>query len=89
LWRKGIAIMRAVDLVVELFPERTESVRRLYLQDEHFRAICDDFALSVTSLRHFEARPDAHSRPEVADYHAVLRELTEELRRYIGASDTQ
>jgi hypothetical protein len=79
--------MRAVDHVIEHFPDRTELVRRLYLQDEQFRAICEDFELSITSLRGFEKRPDAHTRPEIDDYRTVLRELEDELRKYLIAAE--
>jgi hypothetical protein len=80
--------MRAVDHVSERFPDRIGSVRRLYLRDERFRAICEDLALSISSLRRFEKRPDAHMRPEVDDYRTVLRELEIELRDYLIAAET-
>jgi hypothetical protein len=79
--------MRAVDHVVERFPERMDAIRRLYLRDEQFRAACEDFALSICSLRRFEARPDAHLRPEVDDYLMVVRELEKELCSYLSAAE--
>jgi hypothetical protein len=79
--------MRAVDQVVERFPERMELVRRLYLSDEQFRSICEDFSLSIASLRRFERRPDAHVRPEVDDYRTVLRELEDEIRGYLAMAE--
>jgi hypothetical protein len=80
--------MRAVDQVVERFPEQMEMVRRLYLSDEQFRSICEDFSLSVDSLRRFERRPDAHLRPEVDDYRTLLRELEDEIRSYLAAAES-
>lgn len=79
--------MRAVDHVIERFPERMQIVRRLYLRDEKFRAICEDFALSIQALRRFEQRPDAQFRPEVEDYRTVLRELEKELADYMAAAE--
>jgi hypothetical protein len=75
--------MRPVDQVVEHFPERRAMVRRLYLKDEQFRSICEDFGLSTDSLRRFVLRPDAHLRPEIDDYRALLRELEQEIRHYL------
>ncbi|MHA3979831.1 hypothetical protein ACW9UR_19315 [Halovulum sp. GXIMD14794] len=71
--------MRVVDQVSERFPDRALLIRRLYLRDEGFRAVCEDLALTLSSLRRFEARPDAHLRPEVDDYRTVLCELEAEL----------
>lgn len=75
--------MRAVETVIAHFPEQTDTVRRLYLCDPLFRGICEDFALSVMSLHHFEARPDANLRPEISEYRIVLDELAAELRGYL------
>jgi hypothetical protein len=79
--------MRAVDHVVERFPERMELILRLYLKDEQFRSMCEDLALSISSLRRFERRPDAHIRPEVDDYRALLRELEDEIRGYLATAE--
>lgn len=76
--------MRAVDHVLERFPARQEQIRRLYLRDDRFRAICEDFALSVASLRWFEGRPDALLRPEIDDYRTLLRELEDEIGGYLA-----
>lgn len=80
--------MRAVDHVANRFPERREQVRLLYLKDEHFRSICEDFLLCIHSLRLFERRPDAQIRPEVDDYQTVLGELENEIRSYLD-KDTE
>lgn len=80
--------MRAVELVVERFPERMDLIRRLYLRDERFRSICEDFSLSIASLQRFEGRPDAHLRPEVDDYRSMLRELEAEPRTYLTAAES-
>ncbi|WP_134680439.1 hypothetical protein [Paracoccus ravus] len=78
--------MRRVDLVVERFPQCADEVRRLYLRDADFRAICEDLALCLDSLHHFEARPDAPLRPEVDDFRNLVTELEAELSRHIAAA---
>ena len=79
--------MHVVDHAIERFPASASVVRRLYLSDKSFREACGDLALSIASLRSFEARPDAHLRPEVEDYRQLLRELEAELRLYIDAAE--
>lgn len=79
--------MRAVDHVIARMPELSHAVRSLYLRDDRFRAICEDFALATVALQRFSLRPDAELRPEVDDFRTVTRELEEELRLYLAASE--
>jgi len=79
--------MRPIDHAILRFPARGEAIRLAYLQDERFRAICEDLDLALASLRRFEARPDADRRPEIDEYRTVLRELEDELREYLGVGD--
>ena len=76
--------MRPIDCVIERFPECAVLVRRLYLGDERFRAICEDYALALTSLRNFEERADADVRPEIDDYRSLIQELEDELQKYLS-----
>ncbi|WP_353471785.1 hypothetical protein PVT71_10775 [Salipiger sp. H15] len=78
--------MRAVDHAIERFPDHAEAVRRLYLSDERFRAICEDLSLALSSLHHFERHPDAGRRPEIDDFREVLRELEAEMRSHLNAA---
>ncbi|MTH61658.1 hypothetical protein [Paracoccus litorisediminis] len=76
--------MHLIEHVIQRFPDRAKIIRRLYLRDERFRAICEDMEMAVASLKRFEARPDAVLRPEVDEYRHVLVELEEELRDYLS-----
>lgn len=76
--------MRTIEHVLSRFPERAAAVRRLYLKDTHFRAVCEDCALAAWSLRHFEARADAPLRPEVDEYRSLLCELEDEISAYLS-----
>ena len=77
--------MRAVEFVMERFPDYAGLARRLYLRSEHFRFSCEEFAMSLESLRHFEARKDAGERPEIAEYRSLLREIEDELLALLEA----
>jgi hypothetical protein len=81
--------MRAVDPVVERFSSQTPLVRRLYLSDARFRGLCEDFALSISSLHRFEARSDAHLRAEIDDYRVLIKELEIELRNYLNLAENR
>ena len=75
--------MHVVDQVIQRFPDNVVVVRRLFLSDAHFRAVCEDYALCIASLRRFEARPDAGLRPEVDDFRRIRVELELELRNHL------
>ena len=65
--------------VLALFPERSLHIRELFLRDESFRGLCEDYALARETLVRFEALPDADRRPEVPDYRSVISELEKEI----------
>lgn len=76
------AVQPPLSFVLRLFPDATAVVRRLYLANDEFRGICEDYALACTSLERLKAvatpRPD-----EIDDYRAVLEDLERELSFYI------
>ena len=43
-------------------------------------------ALALAALAAFEARPDSGSRPEVAEYRQLIRDLESELAAMIAAA---
>ena len=65
--------------VLDLFPEKAVAARELFLRDEAFRGLCEDYALARDTLVRFEAMPDAEQRPEVPDYRTVISELEKEI----------
>lgn len=68
---------------VARFPQARAALCRLALTDPEFREICEEYALALTSLASFEARPDADDRPEVGDYRTVITEIETEIDRYL------
>jgi hypothetical protein len=72
---------RRADLakVLDLFPEKSVAVRELFLRDEVFRGLCEDYALARDTLVRFQAMPDADHRPEVSDYRSLISELEKEI----------
>lgn len=65
--------------VLDLFPEKSVAARELFLRDEVFRGLCEDYALARDTLVRFEAMPDADQRPEVPDYRSLISELEKEI----------
>ncbi len=65
--------------VLNLFPEKSVAARELFLRDEVFQGLCEDYALARDTLVRFEAMPDADQRPEVPDYRLLISELEREI----------
>jgi hypothetical protein len=72
-----------VEVVSDRFPERVSVIRRLFLREDGFRNICEDYALAVESLARFQRLPDAEYRTEIPEYKKVIRELEFEIITYL------
>jgi hypothetical protein len=72
-----------LSFVLRLFPGAAVAVRRLYLANDEFRCICEDYALACAGFRRLSTtatpRPD-----EIADYRSVMDDLERELFTYIA-----
>lgn len=76
---KKVMTTSELALVIENFPDRAMVSRRLYLADAGFRDLCEDFALAHATLQGFGRRADAASRPEIAEYREIIRDLANEI----------
>src|SRR4051812_37801842 len=73
--------------VLERFPKDASLIRRLWLANESFRTICEDYVLARDSLARFQAMPDAQQRPEIADYLSVIAGLEDEIAALLRSAD--
>jgi hypothetical protein len=65
--------------VVGHFPESAPLIRRLFLTDAAFRGVCEDYVLACNTLIRFRSLPDAHQRPEIAEYLSLIADLESEI----------
>ncbi len=70
--------------VVERFPDQQASILRLARSDESFRALCEEYDLARKSYGRLQVSPDRAA--EVAEYRAVIAELEEEIRQFLGST---
>jgi hypothetical protein len=82
---------RKLDLAVILprFPASRAKIRRLYLQDRHFRSACHDLALAIEFLSKLSTA-DGEPPQALVDEYTMLeaelhREISEILSRAEGA----
>ncbi len=68
--------------VVRHLPHRELEIRRCWIRDEEFRAICTDYEEADRALRHWQALVcdgDEKQRRTVDEYRCFLAELEEEI----------
>lgn len=65
----------AIQIVIEAHPEMASAVRRLYLADQSFRDLCQDFAAAQATLGGLATHPAHESRPEVVEYRRLVLDL--------------
>ena len=69
--------------MVERFPDQQARILRLALRDEGFRALCEEYDLARKSYGRLQVSPERAA--EVAEYRAVIAELEEEIRGFLGS----
>jgi hypothetical protein len=59
------------------------TIRRRYVRDPEFRAVCDDYGEVQRALEHWQATGSVPGR--VAEYHRMLEELEAEALAFLNA----
>ena len=77
--------MPSIDLLVKRFPRHELAIRRLYVRDPEFRAVCDDCGEVQHALAHWQAAEQAVPG-RVAEYRRMLEELEAEALTFLNAS---
>ena len=77
--------MPSIDLLVSRFPRHEFAIRRLYVRDPEFRAVCDDYGEVQRALEHWQATDQA-APGRVAEYRRMLEELEAEALAFLNAS---
>lgn len=66
----------------EKFSKYMESIIVLYLADDEFKSICDDYSISKKNFEKYKEKV-AEDKQCKADYEALSLELEEEILRFI------
>ncbi len=76
--------MPSIDLLVSRYPRHEFAIRRLYLRDPEFRAVCDDYSEVQHALEHWQAADQAVPG-RTAEYRQMLAELEAEALTFVNA----
>jgi len=70
-------------LDIEEFAEYKEVINRLYLIDEDFRALCDDYNMSKTHIEKFNVK-SLEDKQRKIEYQQLSLELEKEILDYVN-----
>jgi hypothetical protein len=77
-----------IQTVIQRFPGRPGEIVRYCLEDESFRALCEDYGLAAETLRRLETVERSQVESRIAEYRSLLddleREIARELTRLAG-----
>ena len=71
-------------LIVNLFPDRKESILQIFDEDEEFRSLCHDYADAFKAVKYWRKSHEATAQKRVLEYESLTEDLSEDLRRYLG-----
>jgi DNA repair ATPase RecN len=65
--------------VIKRFPEHELTIERLVRKSESFRGMCEDYAVGVEALWHWEREADPELSARIAEIRESLDELEQEM----------
>jgi hypothetical protein len=65
--------------VIQRFPEHELAIERLVRKNEDFRSMCEDYAVGIEALEHWERATDPKRGARIAELRESLAELEEEM----------
>ena len=70
-------------LDIDEFAEYKEVINRLYLIDDDFRALCDDYSMSKTHIEKFDVK-SLEDKQRKIEYQQLSLELEKEILDYVN-----
>jgi hypothetical protein len=82
-------IKSAIFAILERFPARKDTIKRLFIADGEFQTLCEDFCQCSQALVYWNQsiKTDAPARRE--EYKALRQELENEIKRLIDEAESK
>lgn len=68
--------------VIQRFPNQTQEIIRLFVEDDGFRETCEDYVICLNALKKMGKSP-AQKNHMLEDYQSAFRELEGELLQHL------
>jgi hypothetical protein len=70
--------------IFKRFPERKETIKVLFKNNESFKTLCEDYRRCAEALHHWNQSLDEDAPARTREYEALLRELEEEILQNVN-----
>lgn len=75
-------IQLSLFLVLERFPDCRDAFRQLYVKDDGFQSLCENYRQCLAALRYWSGSRDADAAERQREYLTIQHELERELGDY-------
>lgn len=76
-------IHTAMFVILQRFPERAETIKRLFSESKDFQCACEDFRQCRSALRFWKQSMKAEAPARRLEYATLLRELEQEIEQRV------
>jgi hypothetical protein len=79
-------IQPSLYMLFDRFPERKETIKALFKNNESFKTLCEDYRRCAEVLQHWNQSLDEDAAARMREYEALLRDLEEEILLNVNES---
>ena len=79
-------IQPSLFILFDRFPERKETIKALFKNNESFRTLCEDYCRCADTLKYWNHSLDEDAPARMREYKILLRELEEEILQNVNES---
>lgn len=79
-------IQQSLLTICDRFPDRVETIKALFNNDESFNTLCEDYRRCADALQHWKQSLDENAPMRVDEYEVLLQELEEEILQTVNES---
>ena len=79
-------IQKGLFAVMELFPNHTDTVKRLFRENETFQAMCEDYMRCAEALRYWNQVESEEAPARREEYGVLLRDMEAEIFQSLNES---
>ena len=72
--------------VLEIFPDHSGDITRLFKENQEFQTVCDDYRQCAKALRYWNQSKAKEAPARRQEYDGLLQQMLEEIRYCLNAS---
>jgi hypothetical protein len=80
-------IQNSVFQILEIFPDCSNAIKRLYKTNRKFQSVCEDYRVCAEALQHWNHSNKKEALVRRQEYEQLLQELVDEIRLFMNKSN--